>query len=108
MCDTIAYVHLWFNTLTSHVSPEDLMFFATLLSFSRAIYSKSDSGSKPMIPIKIPCAYQGTTTRRPHPNDLTTLLANSSARGREKEGLPVNMFEETWPTLRYMKERLGP
>ena len=91
-----------------HRSFGRLMSFKSLLTFTRAIYWKSDSGNKLIIPVIMLCGYQGTTTRRPHPNDLTMFSANSSARGLTKEGLPTNVLERTSPRLRYMKERLEP
>ena len=77
-------------------------------SWALPFVTSTHSGTKLMIPVRIRCEYQGTTTLRPHPSDLTTPFANSSATGLRKEGSPVIVLERTSPTLRYMNERLEP
>lgn len=82
--------------------------FMSAASFNRANHSKSVSGTKFKIPARTSCGYQGTTTRRPHPSDLTTTFAKSSAEGLRREDLPPSPPERTSPTFKYENQTLEP
>ena len=82
--------------------------FMSAVSFNRANRSKSVSGTKLNIPARTSCGYQGTTTQRPNPSDLTTAFAKSSAEGLRREDLPPSPLERTSPTLRYENKTPEP